>query len=413
MPRFVRRTLLLLAGLAVAAAALDVATYDARAWQADYARLKRDMAQGYANLDWIVAHRRLDLAALDRRTTAALDGAHSRVRAFFALRRFTKAFADPHLRLVPGDRPIAAPTVADAGSPAVGAPPVLAVAADDPPAGADCAAAGYEEGDHGFRFPFAQVAGWQAVGTGDFPTGMIGDLGVLRIAQFGEDRYAAACRQVFRPGIGRRALKLAVRDLEQRRLVEAIGDLRARGARRLLVDISGNGGGTEWVTEVVALLTDRVLSRAGAQRVAPRCDRSAVWTGVPAPCPVLEPAGERATLQGTGTWTGPLMILADRRTGSASEDFIAWLQQNRVARVLGETTAGAGCGYVDGGNRTRLRASPFDVRMPNCARFLDDGTNEIEGIAPDVPLPMQEDAPARARALRAAVAPAAGRSGLH
>jgi len=72
-------------------------------------------------------------------------------------------------------------------------------------------------------------------------------------------------------------------------------------------------------------------------------------------------------------------ILADRGTGSAAEDFVAWLQQNKVATVLGERTAGAGCGYVDGGNPTRLKVVPVDVWMPNCARFLDNGSNEIEG----------------------------------
>jgi hypothetical protein len=399
MPRFLRRALLVLAGLVLATAGFDAATYDARAWQADYARLKQDMAQGYANLDWIAAHRRLDLAALDRQTTAALDGAHSHVRAFLALRRFARAFNDPHLRLVPGERPVMpAAAVADAAP----APAAAAVEAD-PPAGKDCAAAGYEEGDHAFHFPFAGLAGWTPMRTGDFPTGMLGDLGVLRIAQFGEDAYAAACRQVFRPGIGGRELQLAVRELEGRRLVEAIGELRARGARRLLVDVSGNGGGSEWVTEVVALLTDRSLSRAQPRRVAPACDRSIVWRGAAAPCPVLEPEGERLTLQGRGVWTGPVWILADHHTASASEDFVAWLQQNKVARVLGQTTAGAGCGYVNGGGRTRLRASPFDVRMPNCARFLDNGTNEIDGIAPDVVLPMDGDATDQARALVAAI----------
>jgi hypothetical protein len=413
MFRFLRRTVLVLVlvALVLAVAVLDVATYDARAWQADYGRLKQDMAQGYANLDWIAAHRQLDLAALDRHTTAALEGAHSRVRAFLALRRFIRAFRDPHLRLVTGQRSTDEPhvPVAVASSSAGSLPASADVADTDPPAGEDCAAAGYEEGDHAFHFPFDQVRGWQAVGAGDFPTGLIGDLGVLRIAQFGEDRYAAVCRQVFRPGIGMRALQLAVREVAQRRLVEAIRALQARGARRLLVDVSGNGGGTEWVTEVVALLSDRLLSRAEPRLVASACDRSSVWSGAPAPCAVLAPEGERATLQGTGVWTGPVLILADRRTGSASEDFVAWLQQNRVARVLGETTVGAGCGYVNGGARTHLRASPFDVRMPNCARFLDDGTNEIEGIAPDIALPMTADAAVRAGALLAAVSPVQGR----
>ena len=28
--------------------------------------------------------------------------------------------------------------------------------------------------------------------------------------------------------------------------------------------------------------------------------------------------------------------------------------------------------------------------MPNCARVLSDSTNEVEGIQPDVPLPIRE-----------------------
>ena len=398
MPRFVRRSLFVLTGLLLAAAATDAITYDAQAWHADYARLKRDMAQGYANLDWMVEHRGLDLVALDRDTTEALQGAHSHVRAFLALRRFTKAFGDPHLRLAYSPHGDAAPArqAGDASA---------ADAADiDPPAGKDCDAAGYEEGDHAFRLPFASMAGWSPLQGGDFPTGLLGDVGVLRIAQFGEDRYAAACRQVFRAGIGARALQLAVRERLQHGLAEAIRELRRRGARRLLVDVSGNGGGTEWVTEVVALLTDRALTRAEARLVAPRCDRSAVWSGTPAPCSVLNAGAGRARLNGTGAWIGPVLILADRRTGSASEDFIAWLQQNRVAKVLGETTNGAGCGYVNGGNRTKLSVAAFEVMMPNCARFLDDGTNEIEGIRPDVALPMSsDDAAEQARALQSAL----------
>ncbi len=69
--------------------------------------------------------------------------------------------------------------------------------------------------------------------------------------------------------------------------------------------------------------------------------------------------------------------------------------------MLGDRTAGAGCGYAGDVEPTRLSVVPVDVWMPNCARLLDDGTNEVEGIAPDVPLPMGDDAePAvQARAL--------------
>jgi C-terminal processing protease CtpA/Prc len=150
-------------------------------------------------------------------------------------------------------------------------------------------------------------------------------------------------------------------------------------------------------------LTPALLSRAEARVVAPACDRRGVWRGEAA-CEVFAAPGERATIQGEGAWRGPVYVLSDRGTASAAEDLVAWLQQNRVATVIGERSMGAGCGYVDGGTRTSLRASHFDVLMPNCARFLDDGSNEIEGLAPDVAIDMHAEEPAaKARALFAAL----------
>ena len=381
---WLRRAFFSIAALILLIVAADVLTYDPKPWLADYARLKHDMAQGYANLDWIVEKRGVDLPTLDRKTTAALQNAHSRVRAFLALRGFIRGFDDPHFRMKPGERPAATPVSAS--------PSAQDEEQVDVPAGADCAAAGYEEGDHALRFPFAQMAGWTALRGGDFPSGLVGDLGVLRIAQFGEDRYLAACKAVFKPGIGDRALQLAVRARQQVLLRETLAELQAKGARRLLVDVSGNGGGSEWVSEVIALMTDRPLTRLEARIVGPTCDRGAVWRGEPAPCLAFAAdTGERATLQGNGAWHGPVLILADRGTGSAAEDFVAWLQQNKIATVIGDRTAGAGCGYVNGGNPTRLDVVPVDVWMPNCARFLDDGTNEIEGIAPDIAIQLNDD----------------------
>ena len=397
-----RRALLGLITLILLAVTADVLTYDAQPWLDDYTRLKRDMAQGYANLDWAIEERGVDLPALDRDTTAALENAHSRVRAFVALRNFIRGFNDPHFRMKPGERPV--PAIAP-GATAPDRTSAEEMPSIDAPAGADCKAAGYAEDDHAFRFPFARMAGWTPLRDGDFPVGLLGDIGVLRIAQFGEDRYLAACQAVFKPDIGERALQLAVRVRLQALLRQAIAELRAKGARRLLVDVSGNGGGTEWVSEVVALMTDKRMTRREALVVGATCDRSAVWRGEPAPCTVFPGSPTaRTALQGDGTWGGPVLILADRGTGSAAEDFVAWLQQNKVATVIGDRTAGAGCGYIDGGNPTRLRVVPVDVWMPNCARFLDDGSNEIEGIAPDIRIPMGDvDATAQAQALAKAL----------
>ncbi|MGX5732136.1 S41 family peptidase [Pseudoxanthomonas beigongshangi] len=379
--RWLRRLLLAAIALVLAVGAWDVASYDARPWLADYQRLKRDMAQGYANLDWIAAHRQLDLAALDRETTAALNRAHSRVRALLALRGFVKRFGDPHLRLEPAQRP--APSRLASSTDATTEPA-------DPAAGKDCESAGYDEDDHGFTLPFARLADWHGLPGTHFPAGRFGDVGVLRIAQFGEQRYLAACRQVFQAGIGQRALQLRVRAHLQSELAHTLETLRANGARRLLVDVTGNGGGSEWVSEVITLVASGELVRAAPRLVAPACDRARIWYGESV-CPVLAPIGERERLSGRGAWHGRIFVLTDRGTASASEDLVAWLQQNRIATVLGERTLGAGCGYVDGGGRTALSVAPFDVVMPNCARFLANGINEIEGIAPDVPLVLHDE----------------------
>lgn len=374
LARSLRRVLLLLLVLAVGTAVVDVLTYDAEAWLRDYRHLKHELAHRYANLDWIVQHRGLDLAALDRATESDLANAHSQLLATLALRRFVRAFGDPHLRIVWGHRAPAAP---GDSSPTANAP-ALASFAD----------AGYEQEGCAFRFPFHRLPGWTACSDGPFPTGYAQDLGVLRIASFGEDRYRDVAERVYAQGMDRRALQLATRARHQQHLREAIATLRERGVAKLVVDVTGNGGGTEWVTEVVALFTDRELTRREARVLATGVDRSGVFAGQSAPS-VLAAEGEPARLTGTGEWTGPLFVLVDGNTGSASEDFVVWLKENGVAKVLGERTAGAGGGYVDGGGWIALATAPFDVRAPNCARFLRDGTNEIEGIAPDVELPMR------------------------
>jgi hypothetical protein len=205
-----------------------------------------------------------------------------------------------------------------------------------------------------------------------------------------ETDYAAACGRVFKPGIEVRALQLATRAELQKELAAAIAALEAAGAKSLLINISGNGGGTEWDRDAAVLFTGRPLTRRDARIADAQCDRSAVWAGAP-PCDLFRDAGEEIRLQGTGEWTGPVAILADRNTASAAEEFIGWLVDNEVATLVGEKTMGAGCGYVDGGNPVALKAAPVSLLMPNCARFTADGVNEIEGWTPDKPLDFPRD----------------------
>ncbi|WP_170229658.1 S41 family peptidase [Polyangium fumosum] len=367
----------------------DVATFDRGAWQRDFEALEVAMAKEYANLDWMVEHRGVDLAKLDRDTRASLGGAFTRVQAFLALRRFVRTFQDPHFKLTGGaGRPSAPPSDNGAAPPA----PV-----------ASCTAAGYEARPVDSRFPFKKMPGFTAVHEAPFPAGVAGELGVIRIAHFGEDKYLATCEAVFTTGLDEDALRAGVRAKLQEALQTAIGALRDRGAKRLLVDLTGNGGGTEWVSEAVPLFTGGTLRRSKARIVSPSCDRTPVWKGEKV-CSIFgEPPGT-AMLEGKNVWKGPLFVLVDRGTGSASEDFVAWLKDNHTATILGARTAGAGCGYVNGGGRVQLREIGFEVRMPNCARFLADGTNEVEGIAPDVALPLDKSDGEKITALTAAIA---------
>jgi hypothetical protein len=350
--------------------AWDIATYDPGAWRADFMQLKRELALRYANLDWIVQHRRLNLADLEQRTSKEIDDANSRVQATLALRRFVHAFKDPHLKLV--WRKDAAPTGAASVRPK-----------NPPPGPTSCSEADYTVGDASTVAPFHLWKAWVQLGTSPFYFGQSGEIGVIRIAAFGEDRYLPVCNAVFQMGQSSRELRLSVRAQLQQELKSAIGVLRMRGVKKLVIDVTGNGGGTEWATEVATLMTDRTLVRQPPRLAAPSCDRSEIWLGKPV-CPVLTPIAEPLRLQGSGEWIGPMFVLVDQGTGSAAEDFVAWLKENEIAKVVGVRTAGAGCGYVNGQGRIALSVGWFDVLAPNCARFLKDGTNEIEGIVPDI-----------------------------
>jgi C-terminal processing protease CtpA/Prc len=86
----------------------------------------------------------------------------------------------------------------------------------------------------------------------------------------------------------------------------------------------------------------------------------------------------------------PLYVVVDRETWSAAEYFAALLQDNHAATVVGEVTGGAGCGYTNGGIPTKLKNSGAQLEMPDCVRFRADGSNEVNGITPNVLLAWAE-----------------------
>lgn len=137
----------------------------------------------------------------------------------------------------------------------------------------------------------------------------------------------------------------------------------------------------------------------------PGCSLLAVDEG--APCgrdarrldELSDPAGPPALVWDraaprVGLYRGPLFVLANGGTASASEQLVNRLKMAGRGVLLGQRTLGAGCGYTNGGLDVVLSRSRLRVRMPDCVRYLPDGENEVAGVAPDVVLATDASAPA-------------------
>jgi hypothetical protein len=59
-----------------------------------------------------------------------------------------------------------------------------------------------------------------------------------------------------------------------------------------------------------------------------------------------------------------------------------------------------GCGFMTSSEPLRLPNLGLAIRMPNCVRLRADGSDEVAGIRPDVPVLARDGESARARAGR-------------
>lgn len=351
-----------------------------QAWLTDYARLKASVQQGYANLDWIVARRGLDLPALDRETIGRLEAAQSKADAVAAIDAFFRAFRDPHFRPARGP----APEAALRNARWLPQPDEGAAGDEAEPRSQSCSELGYKARVRGGAFDPAGLDGWRAMPSPYFAAGRAGTVAVLRIPSFDETDYLAACAAAWRIGRTARETQLATRAILQAELARLAASARRSGAKLLAIDITGNGGGSEWSEEAAALFTNGAVTRPSPRLVVNRCDRSGIWRGEPV-CSNLAPSGEVDRLEGKGAWRGAVAVLVDKRSASAAEDFAYWLAGSGVAKLVGQRTYGAGCGYVDGGWAYQFTAFDAHAMMPNCSRYTAEGVNQIEGLTPAVP----------------------------
>lgn len=491
MFRFLVRGSLALAAITAGVLAWSgLQPYDPAPWLADFAALRDSMAVGYANLDWKIARGEVNPYLLTRRTDSAIRAAGSSRRARRALQEFVAAFDDGHLGLRRPHPVLEA--IEHRVRRGFSNDPVTA----DLDASAACRRLGLGSDE---SLPLlARTAGYDALPSeaNVFPAGTVtlasGDtVGVVRIALFSAEAYRPACERAwpeFRSTIAADVpcdgdcedrLYAAVDARLTAELGARIAELEAAGGRAIVIDITGNGGGRDWVDQAARIVTQRTLRSprvgfvrhphwvpgferdlAAVERDLARadldslrrtvllgararlsqaldeartpCDLRSIWrdsmpargcrnigsaelyaTGAygwlaPGTVAGLSSAealfwpGARGAARGVGTV--PLIVLVDAETASASEYFAAMLRDNDAARVVGERTYGAGCGYTNGGIPVTLAHSGLVLRMPDCLRLRSDGTNEVAGITPDVLVDWREDEDDAARAVKARAA---------
>jgi hypothetical protein len=442
-----RRIFLAIAILSATPSFADDNPFDPKPWLGDLAQMHAAMGTNYANLEWAVFDRGADLDDYFDRAAKRISKAQDAGSAKAAFDGLIRRLGDGHVAI---DWP-APPS----GPQASGTHDV-------------CAETGFNSAKA--AAPLAALApGYAPLKTAQsdmFPAGTITvgrqRVGVLKIALFSSEAFPALCRKALT------ALSLAPdapctdacsdkvsRWTDARMTQDFIAQIEALKRARidaLVVDVAGNGGGSEWAEAAARMLSaKRLVSermafvrgpqwakefgdaetalRDAAKTATPEdreflltladaaktkraaagapCDSAPLWKGRHPSCAWLGDgfyasgliaAADPRTLRGKswaatvftpmeypyreGVWRGPLIVLVDGESWSASEEFAALLQDNRAAFVMGEPTGGAGCGHTDGSQPTVLTNSGGRLELPDCARLRRDGSNEVRGVIP-------------------------------
>lgn len=237
--------------------------FDRQSWIDDFESAKAAIAQHSPNLDWAL-QRGMDLPAIEASARARLLAADDSAAARRALDRFVGAFADGHME-------ISWPSPADDG--------------EAPMQPGICAALGYrapnDESGVATRLPGyrALSAEGATIEAGVAPVRRA-RIGVLRIAQFSPS--AAICERVVaelalpqeKPCDNACANSVYLRadNLFLREIAGAIRALKAARPRAILVDIAGNGGGSDTAIAAAHMLAGASLERPrmGVARSAAR-----------------------------------------------------------------------------------------------------------------------------------------------
>lgn len=228
--------------------------FDAEGWVADLHQVREAMGSHYANLDWAVTEREAPLSQLFQVGEQRLRAARSEAEAREVFERLERYLGDGHVDFVWTSGGSAMTSSGAAG--VDDRPPCdrLDFRAD----GRDGSALasrlpGYRplQGDSGFPAGFVEVEGRQ--------------VGVVRIAQMSAQAHPQACAAALAAlslPAGQpcdddclEALRTQATDRVTEDLSARLRALRDAGAETLLVDLAGNGGGSEWVEVAVRVFS--------------------------------------------------------------------------------------------------------------------------------------------------------------
>jgi hypothetical protein len=232
-------------------------------WLEDFAQLKREISASYANLEWAIEARGLDLKQLSEQTESRLVAARGEAEAKKIIESFLDAFGDGHLSVQ------WAQNKANNSSPADNTPPASPMPL--------CQRLNYQSQNRTPRIAFTRLNNFREIDTEDskyFSVGVLRvaakrDVGVIKITIFSEYAFPDLCEQAAaRMSLTKDSpcddecedrIERSAANLLTAALARQIEALKREKISALLVDITGNGGGTNWIEPAARTLSAKSL----------------------------------------------------------------------------------------------------------------------------------------------------------
>ena len=173
---------------------------------------------------------------------------------------------------------------------------------------------------------------------------------------------------------GDKDFKSATRDV-----AKLLGELKAAGVQGVVVDLRDNGGGSlSEANSMTGLFIDK------------------------GPVVQVRDAKGHVEVEGSDdprmTWSGPLAVLVNRGTASASEIFAAAIQDYHRGLIIGEPTFGKGTvqNLIDldrfsSGDSEKPQYGELKMTIAEFFR-INGGSTQLKGVTPDIEFPKNGDA---------------------